>query len=114
MYRNCYYKRPCYCNSNTKYETMCSNVNNTMDTGDECDCGFDDDDNLFPKNPVFGQSYVPWQTMNKTFIPEVGLKKGTIFPELVDPYVPCQSMEENAYIRANDLGEGLKNQCQMN
>ena len=38
---------------------------------------------------MLAQSYVPWQTMDKTFKPCVGLKMGTIFPELVSPYVPC-------------------------
>lgn len=50
--------------------------------------------NLFPDNPSLGQSYVPYQFMDRTFKPCVGLKMGTIFPELVSPYVPGQSMDE--------------------
>lgn len=72
----------------------------------ECECGFDEEENLFPESPLFGQSYVPYQIMNKTFIPSVGLEKGTIFPELVSPYEPCQSVAENAYIRANNEIKG--------
>lgn len=113
MYRRCNCKKMCPCKKE-ELETICDNVQNTMEITDICDCGFDEDDKLFPENPMFGQSYVPWHTMDKTFTPEVGLKKGTIFPELVDPYVPCQSMEEIAYLEANNkIGEGC-NKCQMN
>lgn len=54
---------------------------------------------MFPKNPMFAQSYVPWQTMDKIFMPDVGLKMGTIFPELVSPYKPGQSLEEIDYLK---------------
>ena len=30
---------------------------------DECACGFAENDNGFPDNPVLGQSYVPWQVI---------------------------------------------------
>ena len=85
-----------------------SNVLNTTDDNDECKCGYEENTrNVFPENPVLGQSYVPIQYMDKTFKPCVGLKMGTIFPELVNPYSPCQSMEENAFIEAmNTVGEG--------
>ena len=80
---------------------------------DNCGCGFDDEYNdVFPTNPMLAQSYVPVQYMDKTFKPCVGLKMGTIFPELVSPYAPGQSMEEIAYIEAtNNIGEGC-NKCQ--
>ena len=49
---------------------------------------------------------------DKTFKPEVGLKMGTIFPELVSPYSPCQDMREMEYIAAtNKIKEGC-NKCQ--
>ena len=61
---------------------------------------------------MLGQSYVPIQYMDKTFRPNVGLKMGTLFPELVSPYMPGQSMEEIAYIAAkNEIGKGC-NKCQ--
>ena len=45
--------------------------------------------------------------MDRTFKPNVGLKMGTIFPELVSPYTPCQSMEEINHIRqTNTIGKG--------
>ena len=63
--------------------------------------------NMFPSNPMLGQSYVPLQEMNRTFTPCCGLKMGTIFPELVSPYMPGQSMAENDYLRRNnEIGEG--------
>ena len=86
-------------------------VQNYENSYDECECGFDETDNYFPENPMLAQSYVPIQQMNKTFKPCVGLKMGTIFPELVSPYMPGQSQAEIEYIKAtNKIGEGC-NQC---
>ena len=108
MYKNCNCNK-CHkhmCDMNDDIEELCDNIPNTLDDMDMCECGFDDD-NLFPHNPVFGQSYVPWQVMGKTYTPEKGIRMGTIYPELVMPYTPCQSMRENAYLRAsNTIGEG--------
>lgn len=74
---------------------------------DCCACGFDEEMSVFPDNAVLAQSYVPFQYMDKTFKPCVGLKMGTIFPELVSPYVPCQSIEEIEFIKAtNKIGKG--------
>ena len=79
---------------------------------DCCECGFEEEESVFPENPMLGQSYVPIQYMDKTFKPCVGLKMGTIFPELVSPYTPCQSMREIEYITAtNTVKEGC-NKCQ--
>ncbi|HCQ55122.1 MAG TPA: hypothetical protein DIU30_02095 [Clostridiales bacterium] len=65
---------------------------------------------VFPDNPMLAQSYVPWQYMDKTFRPEIGLKMGTIFPELVSPYTPCQSMRTNEFLETtNQIGEGCNN-----
>ena len=89
-----------------------SNMNyNYNNYDDACDCGYDMPDSGFPENPVLAQSYVPIQKMGKTFVPRVGLKMGTIFPELVSPYMPCQSLEEIAFIKAmNTVKEGC-NKC---
>ena len=97
-------------------ESECSNIAcsscNQNDYMDCCECGFDEEYNVFPENPMLGQSYVPIQYMDKTFRPCVGLRMGTIFPELVSPYVPCQSMREIDYIAAtNTIREGC-NKCQ--
>lgn len=116
MFRNCN-KCSCMNNSyqennnnscdmeNDMMETSCQNVASYSQYEDGCSCGFDEELNLFPENPMLAQSYVPIQYMDKTFKPCVGLKMGTIFPELVSPYVPCQSMEEINFIREmNTIG----------
>lgn len=115
MYKNCIKCQKCCVmnNSNNNYadnvfETSCNDVSNAnfMDV-DDCMCGFDEPESVFPSNPMLAQSYVPWQTMNKTFVPCVGLKMGTIFPELVSPYMPGDSMKQIEYIRnSNSIGEG--------
>lgn len=93
-------------------EQKCNNVvSNCSCNMKDCECGFDEEDTGFPSNPMYGQSYVPVQQMEEVFIPCVGLKMGTIFPELVSPYMPGQSMEEIAYLEAcNKIGEGC-NKC---
>lgn len=111
--RNGYFTRHCNNCSNMTFnecdmETKCDNVltNYNMDI-DSCACGFDEEFNVFPTNPMYGQSYVPIQVMDRTFKPAVGLKNGTIFPELVSPYCPNQSIEEIEFIRMNNkIGEG--------
>ena len=116
MFKSCKCKKCCCINkcndfNNDVFENLCNDVSNTLEYSDACDCGFDEEDNVFPTNPMFAQSYVPWQTMDKTFRPCVGLKMGTIFPELVSPYEANQSVEEIAYIEAtNKMGEGC-NKC---
>jgi len=115
MYRNYYMQNKSCCSCNNKgndnkedlIEDTCECVQNTVDPKDMCECGFDEEENNFPNNPMYAQSYVPWHTMDKTFTPCVGLKMGTIFPELVSPYMPGQSMAEIEYIRrTNRIGEG--------
>ena len=103
----------CALNNNTDcpenaFEKNCSDVcNQNYVDMDDCMCGFDEDESVFPTNPMLAQSYVPWQTMKKTFVPSVGLKMGTIFPELVSPYMPCDSMRQNEYIaNSNKIKEG--------
>ena len=127
MHMNSMQKRNCNCTCNTNmpcnncnlqdtsrddersnmYQTACSDVENYNNMYDNCACGFDEENSFFPENPMFAQSYVPIQTMDKVFIPSVGLKMGTIFPELVSPYMPGQSQEEINYIRnQNTINEG--------
>ncbi len=104
----------CYCMNNYQRENVsgmlepkCPNVNSHENDVDDCGCGFDEDKNIFPQNPMLAQSYVPIQYMDKTFQPREGLKMGTIFPELVSPYMPCQDMEEIKYIeKTNQIGKG--------
>lgn len=118
MQRGCCHSCKCSCHNEQecdKHEDIiddtCKCVQNIVDCLDECECGFDEEDKLFPSNPSFGQSYVPWQIMDKTYTPCVGLKMGTIFPELVSPYMPGQSMREIEYIKkTNKIGMGC-NKC---
>ena len=123
-YKKCYCMNNNYQNNscdtqNEMIEEKCSDVGNNSCSCcnqnsyiDCCECGFEEEDNVFPENPMLGQSYVPIQYMDKTFKPCVGLKMGTIFPELVSPYTPCQSMREIEYIAAtNTIKEGC-NKCQ--
>ena len=108
----------CYCMNNSRenstdmLETKCDSVSSYVeDNYNSCSCGFDEEANVFPDNPMLGQSYVPIQYMDKTFKPCIGLKMGTIFPELVSPYIPCQSMAEIEYLKkSNEIGEGC-NKC---
>lgn len=119
MFRRRYQK--CCCMNNNGYNTAnvierkcneeylcdCEESNE-----EECECGFDEEYEMsvFPENPMLAQSYVPWQYMDKTFKPAVGLKMGTIFPELVSPYMPCQSMRVNEFLaNTNKIGEGCNN-----
>lgn len=106
--------RRCYCmNNNNNFsqdgiEEKCSDViSHNNYENDECACGFDEEYDVFPVNPMLAQSYVPIQYMDKTFIPRIGLMHGTIFPELVSRYSPGQSMEEIEFVqRTNKIGEG--------
>ena len=111
--RNRYITRRCNNCSNMAFEecdmeTKCDNIlsNYNMDL-DSCTCGFDEEFNAFPSNPMYGQSYVPVQVMDRTFTPTAGLRHGTIFPELVSSYCPNQSIEEIEFIKmTNKIGEG--------
>jgi len=114
---NCRRRQFCCMNNNVKYdqdviEDKCQNNCVCEYNENDCECGFDDEVSVFPENPVLAQSYVPIQYMNKTFKPCVGLKMGTIFPELVSPYMPGQSMKEIEYLEeTNKIREGC-NSCQ--
>lgn len=116
---NCRYKK-CCCQKNfdkTIIENACNNCgiqaeyNDDKSDNSKCECGFEQAESLFPQNPMFAQSYVPIQKIDKTFTPCVGLKMGTIFPELVSPYYPCQSIEEIAFIKAMNKVEKGCNKC---
>lgn len=114
MYRNCYWKN-CGCNNNSNadvLEDICDDVSDVSyenDT-DNCFCGFDEDVSPFTDYPMYGHTYVPVQKINKTFTPCVGLKMGTIFPELVSPYEANQSICEIEYLKnANEIKEGCNN-----
>ena len=107
MYRNYMQNKSCCTCNNKCTDNKEDLIEDTVEKNDASECGFDEEENNFPTNPMYAQSYVPWHTMDKTFTPCVGLKMGTIFPELVSPYMPGQSMAEIEYIRrTNKIGEG--------
>ena len=115
-YKKCYcmnndYKNSCNMQDEI-LEDKCNNVSSYEDSYDSCACGFDEEYGVFPENPMLAQSYVPIQYMDKTFKPCIGLKMGTIFPELVSPYLPCQDMEEMRFIEStNKIGKGCNKCC---
>ena len=114
---NCMY---CNNNNNQVLEDVCDDISNyNIASNNNCNmnccemnnydygCGFDTEESVFPSNPMLAQSYVPIQTLDKTFTPCCGLKNGTIFPELVSPYEPCDSMRFINYLKMrNTIGEG--------
>ena len=72
------------CQSNPGYSNSCSRtVYNTNGVS----------------NYSYASSYVPNQILGTPFSPMQGLQNGTMFPELVRPYSPGQSMEEMNYLR---------------
>ena len=105
----------CNKEENNGIETACIEekkcYDNDMEEYNECECGFNQTEyDVFPKNPMLAQSYVPIQKMEKTFTPCCGLKRGTIFPELVTTYYPGQSMMEIDYLKTrNNIREGCTN-----
>ncbi len=119
MYRRRYQQCCCQKNYDKKIiENVCNDYGITAqfhtpgEYKNACHCGFEEEVMQFPANPMYGQSYVPIQYMDKTFTPCVGLRMGSIFPELISPYKPCQSLEENAFIEANnEPGEGCNDGC---
>ena len=125
MFRN---YRKCYCMNNSYkndscemqqdiIENQCDNVVSYEEYNDGCSCGFDEEYNVFPENPMLAQSYVPFQYMDEVWraLPFMIIVTLIIFwmlRLLVSPYVPCQSMEEINFIReSNEIGKGC-NKCQ--
>ena len=101
MYR-CQKCNSCSCMNNDNDDTMPRTEN---EINDECSCGFNDP-SVFPENYMYGQSYVPIQYINSTFRPNVALKMGSLYPELVSQYEPCQGMMEIRYLREATAREG--------
>ena len=70
------------CNYQELIEDTCNNIGNNQNYNENCGCGC------------------------------TGLKNGTIFPELVSPYMPGDSMKQIKYLeKTNIIGKGC-NQCQ--
>ena len=52
-----------------------------------------------PNNLRYGNAYVPVQVLRNVYSPQEGLMYGTMFPELVYPYYPNQSLTEVNYLK---------------
>ena len=92
-------RRKCYCMNNNYQNNSCEEQSDIIE--DKCS-------NVANANFSCNQN----EYMDKTFKPCVGLKIGTLFPELVSPYMPGQSMNEIKYLSAtNTVKEGC-NKCQ--
>ncbi len=117
MYRHCNCNdncdidaHDCGCSNENIYEQSCPCSMNTMNHNNQnntnsCSCGFESS-NSFPNTLLYAHSYVPHQYMNNVYTPCLGLKLGSIFPELVSPYCPGQSQEVMNYLRNSKDFEG--------
>ena len=81
---------------------MCTNrfINNSFNNNtNSSDDGFGVTSYGLPSNMRYGSAYVPVQVLRTVYLPQEGLSSGTMFPELVSPYYPNQSIAENNYLR---------------
>ena len=91
-------------NSNNSSNNTCRCRNCNTNTSNSCACNMyttntSQNNAVFPENYLYGHAYTPNQCMGTTFTPEIGLQNGTIFPELVSPYSPGQSIDFIEYLR---------------
>lgn len=100
MYRNRRCNKCGYCNHQKTCVMPITCQNSLNNIPEKCKCGYDEENNGLPTNPELAQSYVPIQEFNNTFCPDTALKMGTLFPELVRPYQPNQSICEIQKIEA--------------
>lgn len=109
---NCYnYRNNCCCNLyNTNNIMPRTSCNSCTSEYDECECGFSSSDyERFSQNPMYGHAYVPNQKMGEVFKKNCGLANGTIFPELVSPYAPNDSVIEANFLESNVIESGCEN-----
>ena len=98
--------RRCNCKCNYQNKTRnsnlntcnCKNTNYNIASCSSC-INTNSSNNAFPENYLYGYAYTPNHCMNETFCPKEGLQHGTIFPELVSPYSPCQSIDFINYLK---------------
>lgn len=64
----------------------------------------------FPRNYMYGYAYTPVQNIKETYNPCNGLANGTLFPELVSPYEPDDSIEFINYLK--NQGGVCNNGCE--
>lgn len=94
----------CNRNNNSSYNNFsnncCNGYNNDFSGGGYSNMSYN------ATNMSYGYTYVPYQPFNNIFSPSVGLENGTMFPELVSPYYPNQSLETMNYLRNNSNNGG--------
>ena len=96
-------RRKCYCMNNNYQNNSCEDQNDIMEDKcsnvananfgcnqneymDCCECGFEEENKVFPENPMLGQSYVPIQYMDKTFKPTDVRKNYLKFENIMKKY----------------------------
>lgn len=90
----------CSCNCNRNRSCQNSNTNtNSINFYSDPNGSFGMRNSPFPTNYLYGYAYTPNQVMDRTFEPSIGLRNGTIFPELVSPYYPGQSIDFINFLR---------------
>ena len=102
------------CNCNNWNNNTCSNyrMNNynscKYNTNYSCSCNDNNNNNSnpFPSNYLYGHAYTPNQSLRETFEPQTALENGSLFPELVSPYCPGQSMEFIEYLKTTGRNGG--------
>ena len=83
------------CSRNVSQTCPYMNSNNSSNTS-----------NPFPSNYLYGHAYTPNQRMNELFDPQTGLSCGSMYPELVSPYSPGDSMAFIEYLKTTDRNGG--------
>lgn len=114
--QNCSMNSCNMCNNNSNCNCMNHNENhsncncmNHNDNNYNCRCANNNEytnSNPFPCNYLYGHAYTPNQTINELFDPQTGLDNGSMFPELVSPYYPGQSMEFIEYLKTTGRNGG--------
>ncbi|MBR2289945.1 MAG: spore coat associated protein CotJA [Clostridia bacterium] len=89
-----------YINNSFNNNNTTINADDELATGGTTGCAYSRaSEYSFPSNLRYGSAYVPVQTFRTVYSPEDGLSYGTMYPELVRPYYPNQSMAEMDYLR---------------
>lgn len=108
--RNCNCRCPkassCRCqNSNTNSCSLCSrNSDSNCPCRNNTNCP--NNSSPFPANYMYGYAYTPNQTMNELFDPQTGLAHGSMYPELVSPYSPGDSISFIEYLKTTGRNGG--------
>ena len=108
--RNCNCRHRC--NSNYNYQNyMMNSYNMYSQNNSGCSCmNSNNNSNPFPTNYLYGHAYTPNQELRDIFDPQTGLENGSMFPELVSPYYPGQSMEFIEYLKTTGRNGGCDNE----